>query len=122
MNFQFDYCYFVDHANNTTRVPPLDATCADDAFRLDMRLEPGDAQWLHNHTTFHARSAYERGSDDERSFSPATREQQRKPKGMYSGVLQLHKSPRPKVMALGGAGGTVGGGVHDEEVQTKSLL
>jgi alpha-ketoglutarate-dependent taurine dioxygenase len=41
----------------------LDATCADDAFRLDMRLEPGDAQWLHNHTTFHARSAYERGSD-----------------------------------------------------------
>ena len=41
----------------------LDATCADDEFRLDMRLEPGDAQWLHNHTTFHARSAYERGSD-----------------------------------------------------------
>jgi hypothetical protein len=40
----------------------LDATCADENFRLDMRLEPGDVQWLHNHTTFHARSAYEKNS------------------------------------------------------------
>ena len=50
-------------AGTERRADALDATCADDAFRLDMRLEPGDAQWLHNHTTFHARSAYERGSD-----------------------------------------------------------
>ena len=33
----------------------LDATCEDPGVRLDMRLEPGDVQWLHNHTTFHAR-------------------------------------------------------------------
>ena len=32
----------------------LDALCEDDRVRLDMRLEPGDVQWLHNHTTFHA--------------------------------------------------------------------
>jgi hypothetical protein len=36
----------------------LDATCDDPGVRLDMRLEPGDVQWLHNHTTFHARCAY----------------------------------------------------------------
>ena len=36
----------------------LDALCEDDRMRLDMRLEPGDVQWLHNHTTLHARSAY----------------------------------------------------------------
>ena len=36
----------------------LDATCDDPSVRLDMRLEPGDVQWLHNHTTFHARRAY----------------------------------------------------------------
>ena len=45
-----------------TQVDALDATCADENFRLDMRLEPGDVQWLHNHTTFHARSAYEKNS------------------------------------------------------------
>ena len=39
----------------------LDATCDDPSVRLDMRLEPGDVQWLHNHTTFHARSAYSDG-------------------------------------------------------------
>jgi hypothetical protein len=26
------------------------------------RLEPGDIQWLHNHTTLHARSAYTDGA------------------------------------------------------------
>ena len=39
----------------------LDATCDDPGLRLDMRLEPGDVQWLHNHTTFHARRAYSDG-------------------------------------------------------------
>ena len=39
----------------------LDATCDDPGVRLDMRLEPGDVQWLHNHTTFHARCAYSDG-------------------------------------------------------------
>jgi hypothetical protein len=37
----------------------LDATCRREEFKLQMRLEPGDVQWLHNHTTFHARSRYE---------------------------------------------------------------
>ena len=39
----------------------LDATCDDPGVRMDMRLEPGDVQWLHNHTTFHARCAYSDG-------------------------------------------------------------
>ena len=42
----------------------LDATCDDPGVRLDMRLEPGDVQWLHNHTTFHARCAYSDGDGD----------------------------------------------------------
>lgn len=42
----------------------LDTLCGDDRFRLDMRLEPGDIQWLHNHTTLHARSAYTDGGPE----------------------------------------------------------
>ena len=46
----------------------LDALCDDDRLRLDMRLQPGDVQWLHNHTTLHARSAYtDGGGPDQRS-------------------------------------------------------
>lgn len=33
------------------------------AFRLDMQLEPGDIQWVSNHTVVHARTAYEDGVD-----------------------------------------------------------
>ena len=42
----------------------LDALCDDDRLRLDMRLEPGDIQWLHNHTTLHARSSYTDGGPE----------------------------------------------------------
>ena len=31
----------------------------DPDLYLDMQLEPGDIQWLSNHTIIHARSAYE---------------------------------------------------------------
>jgi len=36
----------------------LDALACSDELRLDMTLAPGDIQWLHNHTTLHARSAF----------------------------------------------------------------
>ena len=42
----------------TTALDHLDALACSDALRLDMTLEPGDIQWLHNHTTLHARSAF----------------------------------------------------------------
>jgi len=37
----------------------FEAIAGSPAFRLDMRLEPGDIQWLSNHTVVHARTAYE---------------------------------------------------------------
>ena len=33
-------------------------------LRIDMTLEPGDIQWLHNHQIWHARAAYEDWSDE----------------------------------------------------------
>lgn len=42
----------------TAALDALDELCDSKEFRVDMRLEPGDIQWLHNHTTLHARSAY----------------------------------------------------------------
>lgn len=45
-------------STQTAALDALDALCDSPNFRLDMRLEPGDVQWLHNHTTLHARSAY----------------------------------------------------------------
>ncbi|EEH54527.1 uncharacterized protein MICPUCDRAFT_10649, partial [Micromonas pusilla CCMP1545] len=42
----------------TEALDALDAMCLDDDVCLHMRLEPGDIQWLHNHTTLHARTAY----------------------------------------------------------------
>jgi hypothetical protein len=36
-----------------------DALCADPHMHLDMWLEPGDMQFISNHTTVHARTAYE---------------------------------------------------------------
>ena len=36
-----------------------DALCADPDLHLDMWLEPGDLQFISNHTTVHARTAYE---------------------------------------------------------------
>ncbi len=38
-----------------------DAAAASDALRLDMRLAPGDMQFLHSHTTWHARGAFSDG-------------------------------------------------------------
>jgi len=43
---------------NMVALDALDELCDSKEFRVDMRLEPGDIQWLHNHTTLHARSAY----------------------------------------------------------------
>lgn len=39
---------------------------ADPALYLDMQLEPGDIQWLSNHTILHARTAYEDAPDPDR--------------------------------------------------------
>ncbi len=37
----------------------LESTAARDDVRLDMNLQPGDIQFLHNHQVLHARTAYE---------------------------------------------------------------
>ncbi len=37
-----------------------------DEIRLDMALEPGDMQFLHNHQTLHARTGYEDYPEPER--------------------------------------------------------
>src|SRR5207244_3768496 len=37
----------------------FDALANDAALRLDMAFEPGDMQFLHNHTILHDRTAYE---------------------------------------------------------------
>tara|TARA_B000000475_G_scaffold252952_1_gene230941 strand:+ start:203 stop:1516 length:1314 start_codon:yes stop_codon:yes gene_type:complete len=39
----------------------LDALCVK--RQIEMRLQSGDIQWLHNHTTFHARSAFKNESE-----------------------------------------------------------
>ena len=39
----------------------LDALCVK--LQIEMRLQSGDIQWLHNHTTFHARSAFKTESE-----------------------------------------------------------
>lgn len=37
-----------------------------DELRLDMKLQPGDVQLLHNHQIWHSRSAYEDDAEDGR--------------------------------------------------------
>ena len=44
----------------------LDALCVKQ--QIDMRLHSGDIQWLHNHTTFHARSAFKDESEFPRHY------------------------------------------------------
>lgn len=44
----------------------LDELSASPQLRLDMVLEPGDVQLLHNHVTLHARTAYEDHPEPER--------------------------------------------------------
>ncbi len=41
----------------------FEAIAHEPSFRLDMQLEPGDIQWLSNHTIVHARTAYEDGGE-----------------------------------------------------------
>eukprot|EP01112_Ceratiomyxa_fruticulosa_P007243 TRINITY_DN1870_c0_g1_i2.p1 TRINITY_DN1870_c0_g1~~TRINITY_DN1870_c0_g1_i2.p1 ORF type:complete len:355 (+),score=59.77 TRINITY_DN1870_c0_g1_i2:219-1283(+) len=36
----------------------MEGLCGSDDFRLDMVLEPGDCQFVHNHQIFHARTAF----------------------------------------------------------------
>jgi hypothetical protein len=48
-------------AEQTAALDAADAAAASDALRLDMRLAPGDAQFLHSHTTWHARGAFSDG-------------------------------------------------------------
>ena len=69
--------YHSDYFRSATRhddVPELDADeralldayesiASEPELRLDMQLEPGDIQWLSNHTVVHARTAYEDGAD-----------------------------------------------------------
>ena len=45
-------------AEQVKALDDLDALACSDDLRLDITLEPGDIQWLHNHTTLHARSAF----------------------------------------------------------------
>ena len=44
----------------------LDQLAGDPSLRLDMTLEPGDMQFLHNHQILHARTAYEDHPEPER--------------------------------------------------------
>jgi Taurine catabolism dioxygenase TauD, TfdA family len=44
----------------------LDQLASDPSLRLDMILEPGDMQFLHNHQILHARTAYEDHVEPER--------------------------------------------------------
>ena len=44
----------------------LDGLAGSEPIRLDMRLEPGDMQFLHNHQTLHARTSYEDYPEPER--------------------------------------------------------
>lgn len=44
----------------------FDALADDPALHLRMRLEPGDLQFVHNHTVLHDRTAFEDGADPTR--------------------------------------------------------
>ena len=44
----------------------LDALAEDPEFHLDMEFAPGDVQFLHNHTVFHDRTAFEDWPEPER--------------------------------------------------------
>jgi len=44
---------------DTEALDYFDALADDSELRLDMALEPGDMQFLHNHTVLHDRNAYE---------------------------------------------------------------
>lgn len=61
---------YIDSARRFTDVPPLtpiqvealdlfDSLAEDPCLHLDMALEPGDVQFVHNHTLLHDRTAFE---------------------------------------------------------------
>lgn len=68
---------YIDSASRFEEVPPLSATqvealdmfdaLAEDAeLNFHMQLQPGDMQWLHNHTILHDRTAYEDWEEPDR--------------------------------------------------------
>ena len=52
-------------ATQAAALDAADGLAACDALRLDMRLQPGDAQFLHSHVTWHARGAFTDGDGEE---------------------------------------------------------
>ena len=42
----------------------LEQTAADNEFRMDYDLQPGDMQFINNHTILHARGAFEDWEDE----------------------------------------------------------
>ena len=68
---------FIDSAQRFAEVPRLTPTqlealdavaslCKDPAFRLDMKLERGDIQFVNNYSVLHSRTAYEDHTDESR--------------------------------------------------------
>ena len=68
---------YIDSARRFDEVPPLteaqraaldlfDALADDPAVHLQMALQPGDMQWVHNHTMLHDRTGFEDWPEPER--------------------------------------------------------
>jgi len=68
---------YINSARRFKEVPPLtaeqtavldllDELANDPAISLQMQFEPGDMQWVHNHTMMHDRTAYEDWPEPER--------------------------------------------------------
>jgi alpha-ketoglutarate-dependent taurine dioxygenase len=53
-------------AQERTLLDLYEEIASSSAFYFDMQLEPGDIQWLSNHTILHARTAYEDYPEPER--------------------------------------------------------
>mmetsp|Transcript_12963 Transcript_12963/g.33177 ORF Transcript_12963/g.33177 Transcript_12963/m.33177 type:complete len:175 (+) Transcript_12963:219-743(+) len=118
---------FFDTASRHDKVPPLDtevkaaldlfeATAADEAFRFDMELAPGDLQLVHNHTVVHARNGFVDSAAHRRhllrlwlslddgvgwALPPAYSE------GRYANIDRSSGQPVGGIVAADGAGPTV---------------
>ena len=68
---------YIESARRFAEVPPLtkqqtealdlfDALAEDPAINMQMTFEPGDMQWVHNHTMLHDRTAFEDWPEPER--------------------------------------------------------
>ena len=55
----FVLVYMLDHLGiaGCCNCRSVAAIAEDPAFHLKLRFEPGDIEWLHNPSTFHARTA-----------------------------------------------------------------